>query len=75
MKFLERMIKAYGEENKNMEIAREDIFLISSVKDILKFYGNEDNHEAPIYDEYGEYSGSWVDKDGGTKARVILEEL
>lgn len=72
---LEKMLKAYNTEDKKMTITREDILLLSSVKDTLKFYGDVDNYAFPIYDEHGEYNGSWVDKDGGILARVTLLEL
>lgn len=41
-------------------------------EEALKFYATESNHESPIWDEYGQYNGSQVDKDSGEKARKAL---
>lgn len=75
MDILNKLMEAYMTDDKVYKINREDILELSSIKDTLKFYGNEDNYESPIWDEHGQYNGSLVDKDGGAKARVELMEV
>ncbi|TQR28356.1 XRE family transcriptional regulator [Lysinibacillus sphaericus] len=43
------------------------------LREALKFYADEKNHIAPIFDEHGQYNGSKVDKDGGHIARQALQ--
>jgi len=74
MDILNKLMEAYMTDEKVYKISREDILELSGIKDVLKFYGNEDNYESPIYDEHGQYNGSLVDKDGGSLARVALME-
>jgi len=75
MNIINRMIEVYGTESKSYKLTREDILELSSMRDALRFYGNEDNYESPIYNEHDQYNGSHVDKDGGAIARVVLWEI
>lgn len=66
MDIFNKLMEAYMTEEKVCKISREDILELSGIKEVLKFYGNEDNYESPIYDEHGQYNGSL--------ARVALME-
>ena len=72
-KLVEEMIKEYGRKDGKIQLQREMIDCLMSAQNALKFYAEESNYDSPIYDEYGHYNGSEVDKDSGAMARVALE--
>ena len=72
-RLVEEIIDAYGRKDEKFQLQKEMIETLLSVQNALRFYANEDNYDSPIWEEYGQYNGSEVDKDNGAIARVALE--